>query len=660
MIRTKSRKHVRARGIVQGVGFRPFVYSLALRHGLGGFVGNDTQGVFIEIEGEPEALTAFLNELKTAAPPAARIERIEVTDAAPSGERQFRIVESLDAGGCETSIPPDLALCEECRAEMLDPANRRYRYPFINCTNCGPRFTIVTAIPYDRPNTTMARFGMCRRCRAEYENPADRRYHAQPIACPVCGPHAELCDPQGTAVEVDDPVQEAAVLLRQGKILAIKGLGGFHLACDAASEAAVLRLRERKHRPRRPLAVMAASLEEAGKIVEISPTEMQVLSGIERPIVLLPKCGSSCLAEAVAPGLDVIGVMLPYTPLHELLCRDAGISLVMTSGNLSDEPLCTGNEEALGRLCGIADWFLLHNRDIARPCDDSVVRLWRSGLQFIRRSRGYVPGELPLPRDCGKSILALGGDLKNASCLTKAGRATLSQHLGDLELTVSQEHAAKTRRDLQKLVDANPTLLVRDRHPDYVSRRLAHEAASELAGNAPPLPIHEIQHHHAHLASCLADNRRMEEVYGLTWDGTGYGDDGAIWGGEILLGDMSQYRRVAHLEYIPLVGGGRAVKEPWRVALAWLCRAMPEKAPELARQFFHAIPRERLSLVAEALNHESQTAPCCSMGASLRCRGRVGGNRGVRHLRRRGSYHVGAGCEEIPGSCSLQYRFSRY
>ena len=610
----RVRKHIQVSGIVQGVGFRPFVYAQALQHGLGGWVGNNSRGVFIEAEGDAESVETFLRALRTSKPRPARIDAVETTDLQASGDSEFRIVESQDAGGCETSIPPDLALCEDCRREMLDPSDRRFRYPFINCTNCGPRFTIVTGIPYDRPNTTMARFAMCEECRREYEDPIDRRYHAQPIACPACGPRIELRNPAGEVRTAADPIHEAAVRLQQGEIIAVKGLGGFHLACDATSESTVRRLRSRKRRPRRPLAVMAPSLDEAHLLAEIDPAEAEVLTGVERPIVLLRKRPDAVLPDSVAPGLDEIGVILPYTPLHELLCRDAGTCLVMTSGNLSDEPLCTGNEEALNRLDGIADWFLLHDRDIARPCDDSVVRLWRGRRRFSRRSRGYVPHELALTHSPSQNILAIGGDLKNTCCLTKGDRATLSQHLGDMEFSVSQEHAVQTRRDLETLIDAIPTTIVSDRHPAYFTRRMADEAASEKHPESVPLHTLEVQHHHAHLASCLAEHGRDEEVLALTWDGTGYGDDGSIWGGEILLGDLREYRRVGFLETILLAGGDRAVKETWRVGLAWLYRAMPHEAAELAARFFSDVSPERLGLVTEALSRQLRTTPCCSMG----------------------------------------------
>ncbi len=627
-----SRKRIRVYGIVQGVGFRPFVYRHAHQHHLSGWVCNDAKGVVIEIEGDITQVDSFVSSLIECSPPQSRVERIDTEEIAPESTCDFQILESNRSEGndsiCETSISPDLAFCDDCLREMLDPSDRRFRYPFINCTNCGPRFSIVCGIPYDRPYTTMARFEMCADCRREYEDPLDRRYHAQPIACPVCGPRVWLSHSDGRELECSDPVLHCAALLRDGKIAAIKGLGGFHLACDATSETSVRLLRERKHRPRRPLAVMASDLEAIRQLAEIGKEEEDLLSGVERPIVLLKKREDSPLADGVAPGLDEMGVMLPYTPLHVLLCQHAEIPLVMTSGNLSDEPLCIENDEALERLKGIADVFLMHDRDIARPCDDSVMRMWRGQAQFIRRSRGYAPTELRLPEvlkeegnkageDRSISILAVGGDLKNTCCLTKRDIAVPSQHLGDLELVVSQEHAERSRRDLATLLAVHPNVIVSDRHPGYVSKRLADEAERELGpppGMSEEIVRIEVQHHHAHLAACLAEHGRDEPAFGLTWDGTGYGDDGAIWGGETLLGDLAGYQRVGCLESIPLVGGDRAVKETWRVGLAWLQKAFSSDYEALSAKFFKVVPNERLQMVDEALKRGIQSVPCCSMG----------------------------------------------
>lgn len=613
------RKEIYISGIVQGVGFRPFVYQLAHQHQLKGWVRNDFRGVFIHAQGCEDRIEQFLDELQSNPPPQARIDSVAVRDIPLEDDETFQIVLSREtnrAGAKQTSIPPDIALCEDCRREMLDPSDRRYGYPFINCTNCGPRFTIITGMPYDRPFTTMAGFTMCPDCRCEYEDPRNRRYHAQPIACHACGPQVELRGPEGQFIQTHHPLQVAAECLRKGQILAVKGLGGFHLACDATSVQAVTLLRARKHRPSRPLAVMVAGMREAQALVLISPRERELLTGSAGPIVLLRKQAGNSLAENVAPGLDELGVMPAYTPLHELLCRSAGIPLVMTSGNLSDEPLCIDNQEAYRRLRGIADLFLVHNREIVRPCDDSVLRVVRGKVQMLRRSRGFAPLELHLDNDpeC-PSVLALGGDLKNTCCVTTGLMAIPSQHLGDLELTVSQEHAQRTCRDLQRLLSVSPRLLAYDRHPGYISRQLAERIKSEHARNDAQFSAIEVQHHHAHLVSVLAEHGLHEEVIGLIWDGTGYGDDGTIWGGEILLGDRKSYRRVGCIESIPIVGGDQAVKEPWRVALAWLYRVFPEQeAAQLARELFQEIPPDRLALVTEALHHQRHTVACCSMG----------------------------------------------
>lgn len=626
-----ERKRVRVEGIVQGVGFRPFVYGLAVRLELMGWVCNDLRGVSLEVQGLSQQVGRFVIELRNSAPPRSRIDTISVDEISLREAGPFRILPS-PAGEpglppSVTSVSPDLSLCSDCRREMFDPEDRRYLYPFINCTNCGPRFSIVLGIPYDRPLTTMAGFEMCPECLEEYEDPSDRRYHAQPIACPICGPKLAFHDASGQA-QAADPVVAAHEILLQGEILAIKGIGGFHLACDATREEAVQRSRDRKRRPRRPLAVMVPSLEYARREFFLGPCEEETLSGVERPIVLLRRREGGGMAQSVAPGLSEVGVMLPYTPMHELLFnprsdgarserQSALPPLVMTSGNLSDEPLCIQNEEAMERLGGIADGFLLHNRDIARPCDDSVVRVWRERIRFIRRSRGYVPRDVPLPgvshaAQSVPSILTLGGDLKNTCCLTRETQAVLSQHLGDLELTVSQEHATRSREDLRNLLAVTPEIVGGDSHPGYVSRRMADEAAESLGER--DLHRVDVQHHHAHMAACLAEHGHPGEALALVWDGTGYGLDGAIWGGEILLGDLTSFQRVGGLEPIPLVGGDRAVKEPWRLALAWVQRAMPDEMPKITDRLFCDVPAERLALVAEALQKVSHSAICCSMG----------------------------------------------
>jgi len=579
-------------GVVQGVGFRPFVYNLARRLGVRGWVLNHSGGVDIEAEAEPETLTAFLAALRAEAPPLAHIASLEATPIPSNGYTTFEIRHSEAQAGRFVLISPDVATCPDCLRELFDPADRRYRYPFINCTNCGPRFTIITDIPYDRPHTTMRVFPLCDACRAEYENPADRRFHAQPNACPECGPHLTLLakDEATAAGALADAVER----LLQGEIIAVKGLGGFQLACDATAAEAVQRLRERKHRPHKPFAVMVASLEEARLYCEISSEEAALLTSPQAPIVLLRRrtpegaVGRAPVAPEVAPNQHTLGLMLPYTPLHHLLLHDVGRPLVMTSGNLSEEPIAKDNEEALERLADIADAFLLHDRDIYARYDDSVVQVSqfanpKSGsptpkLQIMRRARGYAPFPIPLPFEVGQ-VFAAGPLLKNTFTLTRERYAFVSQHIGDLENLETLEHYEAALATYQRLFRIAPERVVCDLHPDYLSTRFAEDFARAHGLPAPT----RVQHHRAHLAACLADNgwpRDGGPVIGVALDGTGYGDDGAIWGGEWFLGDYDGMRRVAHLEPLPLPGGDAATRAPWRIAVAYLHALLePEDFP---------------------------------------------------------------------------------
>ena len=579
-------------GVVQGVGFRPFVYNLARRLGVRGWVLNHSGGVDIEVEADPETLTAFLAGLRAEAPPLARIASLEATPIPSNGYTTFEIRHSEAQAGRFVLISPDVATCPDCLRELFDPADRRYRYPFINCTNCGPRFTIITDIPYDRPHTTMRVFPLCDACRAEYENPADRRFHAQPNACPECGPHLTLLakDEATAAGALADAVER----LLQGEIIAVKGLGGFQLACDATAAEAVQRLRERKHRPHKPFAVMVASLEEARLYCEISSEEAALLTSPQAPIVLLRRrtpegaVGRAPVAPEVAPNQHTLGLMLPYTPLHHLLLHDVGRPLVMTSGNLSEEPIAKDNEEALERLADIADAFLLHDRDIYARYDDSVVQVSqfanpKSGsptpkLQIMRRARGYAPFPIPLPFEVGQ-VFAAGPLLKNTFTLTRERYAFVSQHIGDLENLETLEHYEAALATYQRLFRIAPERVVCDLHPDYLSTRFAEDFARAHGLPAPT----RVQHHRAHLAACLADNgwpRDGGPVIGVALDGTGYGDDGAIWGGEWFLGDYDGMRRVAHLEPLPLPGGDAATRAPWRIAVAYLHALLePEDFP---------------------------------------------------------------------------------
>ena len=654
---SKHARRIEIRGVVQGVGFRPFVYRLAHRYNLAGWVRNTSWGVEIEVEGDPEALDAFVEALSAEAPPLAVIESIAAKDIPPNEYRGFEIRHSKAQEGRYILISPDVATCDDCLRELFDPNDRRYLYPFINCTNCGPRFTIIQDIPYDRPKTTMRPFKMCPDCQREYDDPLDRRFHAQPNACPVCGPHVWLARGEGRVAncekreEGDEPpaarslqpeassplkdypaIQEAARLLRQGYIVAVKGLGGFHLACDATSDEAVRKLRERKRRPAKPFAVMMATLEEVKSHCFVSPAEEEMLLSPQRPIVLLRWREDSTVSRLVAPRNLYLGVMLPYTPLHHILLREVGVPLVMTSGNISEEPIAKDNDEALRRLGDIADCFLLHDRDIHTRCDDSVVAVMEKvpryqgakvprlrgsetprfqgskasgdGMPrlsstpaprplhtpapgpsapwplkiFFRRSRGYAPFPVKLPFPV-REVLACGADLKNTFCITRDRYAFPSQHIGDLENVETMEHFRHSLGIYEKLFRFRPELIVHDLHPDYNSTRLAQELAQEKG-----LPLIGIQHHYAHIASCLADNGWPLDggpVIGVALDGTGYGLDGRIWGCEFLLADYRGFRRVAHLEYLPLPGGDAAIRNPYRIAIGYLVALGLDFAPGL-------------------------------------------------------------------------------
>lgn len=559
-------------GIVQGVGFRPFVHNLAQSLGLKGYVLNSSQGVLIEVESEdPRRLELFVQRIPMELPPLARLEGMEVSAIGPAGYEEFSIRESMDAPGHYVLISPDIATCEECLRELREEKDRRFEYPFINCTNCGPRYSIIKDIPYDRPKTTMAVFPMCDACRREYEDPRDRRFHAQPIACPDCGPCLRLIPSQRSTFpcrEVSgnrEVLGKARELLKKGAVLALRGLGGFHIACDATQHLAVCRLREAKRRSNKPFAVMCKDLEVVRKYARPSPEEERILRTVRKPICLVPVGdGVSCLSPSVAPGNRYLGIMLPYTPLHELLFQDGLEILVMTSGNLSEEPIIAANEEALDRLSPLVDGFVLHDREIFMRVDDSVVRAFRGKERVIRRARGFVPTPIdlgsPLPE-----VLACGGQLKHTFCLTKGRFAILSQHIGDLENLESMDFFLQTLRNLKALYRVEPNLVAYDLHPVYLSTQWA----LELDG---PDKI-GVQHHHAHVVSCMAENHVSQAVIGVAFDGTGYGEDGAVWGGEILVADRRSFRRAAHLKYVPMPGGEAAIREPWRMALSHLWRA---------------------------------------------------------------------------------------
>jgi len=562
---------ISVRGVVQGVGFRPFVYRLAHQHQLTGWVRNTSGSVEIEAEGNGEAVDNFLNDLEAKAPPMALIESVEATFHPPKGYTQFQIRQSLSREGQYQLVSPDIATCEDCKGEIFSPADRRFGYPFTNCTNCGPRFTIIEDIPYDRPKTTMRKFQMCPQCQREYDDPLDRRFHAQPNACPQCGPSLELVDGEGKPVKCSDVIKTASQLLKVGKILAVKGLGGFHLACDATSEETINALRARKRRPCKPLAVMIGTLEEIEKHCRVSPEERELLQSPQCPIVLLRwKHGSSSVSPAVAPNLNYLGVMLPYTPLHHLLLKETGLPLVMTSGNLSEEPIAQDNDEALTRLGGIADYFLLHNRGIFARYDDSVYMVEEDIPQAVRRARGYAPYPIFLPFK-SKQILACGAELKNTFCLTKDEYAFLSQHIGDMENEETLEHFENTIGLYKKLFRVAPEIMAYDMHPEYLATKYALQA-----GSGEGLSLIPVQHHHAHIVSCLVENKVEGPVIGVALDGTGYGSDGAIWGGEFLLADWRNFQRVGHLEYVPLPGGEAAIRKPYRMALSYIYSLLGE------------------------------------------------------------------------------------
>lgn len=594
-------------GIVQGVGFRPFVYQLALRHGLQGEVANTSEGVLIDIEGAPEGLDAFEAELVTRTPPLARITEVRRTAREPHGAEGFRIVESRRGVSMETLIPPDVAVCEDCLAELFDPRDRRFRYPFINCTHCGPRYTIIEDIPYDRPKTSMRKFAMCPACRAEYEHPANRRFHAQPIACPACGPRLELRNAAGDPLAASDPVVIAASLLREGAILAVKGLGGFHLAVDAFDPEAVARLRVRKRREEKPLAVMSPDLAAVRTYALVTEEDARLLSAPERPIVLLRKRPSGPLAAGVAPRNRWVGVMLPYTPLHHLLLAEGFPALVMTSGNLSEEPIAADNEEALARLSGIADAFLLHDRGIVRRCDDSVVRRVAGKTRVVRRARGYVPRPVFLARRL-PPLLAVGAELKNTVCLVKGDRAFLSPHIGDLENLATYEAFCETIAHLERILDIRPEILACDLHPDYRSTRWAEEQRG--------LPLRRVQHHHAHIAACMAEHGLEGPVIGIACDGTGYGPDGTVWGGEVLAADTAGFERLAHLACVPMPGGAAAIREPWRMAVSHLRAAYGSEFSRLDLPLLAETGEERVR-VAAAMAAGGVNAPLTSSAGRL-------------------------------------------
>jgi len=567
----RESRRLSVQGVVQGVGFRPFVHRLALRYGLAGWVRNASGDVQIHIEGDAAAIATFVRDLRAEAPPLARIDDLHAERCEPTGLATFSILESRTEAGRRQIVSPDVALCGACEAELFDPANRRHRYPFITCTDCGPRFTVIEAMPYDRERTSMRAFAQCATCLEEYRTPEDRRYHSETNSCPACGPHVWM-EPANDG----DPIAAAVALLTAGKIVALRGLGGCHLAVDATNEEAVARLRVRKHRESKPFALMVRTLADARRLGDVGAEEEALLTSRQRPIVLLNRAPATSLAASVAPGLGSIGVMLAYTPLHHLLCDLVRRPLVMTSGNRSDEPIATDNDDARQRLAGIADAFLLHDREIVARYDDSVVRVAGTMPVFLRRARGYAPLPLTLPVASPRPLVAVGPHLKNTFTLVQGREAYVSQHIGDLENLETLEHWRTALNAYRRLFRLEPEVAVRDLHPGYLSTRFAGDLGLER--------IIAVQHHHAHIAAVLAEHGETQPVVGVAFDGTGYGADGHVWGAEFLIADLAGYRRVGQLRYARLPGGDSAAREPWRSALGYLALE-----PTAAGAFAHAI-----------------------------------------------------------------------
>jgi hydrogenase maturation protein HypF len=598
-------KEVYIRGVVQGVGFRPYVHRLARRFALWGRVTNTGSGVTLWVEGAAERVAGFLQALPDEKPPLAHIVTMQIEERPRAGYTDFSIAHSQAADARATLISPDVAVCDDCLRELFDPTDRRFGYPFINCTNCGPRYTIIDDVPYDRPNTAMRGFTMCGPCQAEYDDPDNRRYHAQPNACAVCGPRAALFDPRQRPLVCDDPIARAAELIRKGHIVAVKGLGGFHLAADALNDNAVARLRARKHREEKPLAVMASAVETIQTFAQLTPADAQLLASIQRPIVLLPKRLPERLAYSVSPRNHYYGVMLPYTPVHYLLMARGLTAVVMTSGNLSEEPIAIDNDDAFARLNAIADYFLVHDRPIRLRSDDSIARRVAGQTRLLRRSRGFVPLPIFL-KQAQPMVLACGGELKNTVCLTRGNQAFVSQHVGDLENLATEDFFRLTIDHLQRILDIAPQAVACDLHPDYLSTRWALSQTER--------PVIQVQHHHAHVAACMAEHHLEGRVIGLAFDGTGFGPDATVWGGEVLAADLTGYQRLAHLTAVPMPGAAAAIREPWRMGLAWLHHTYGEGLWDLALPFVRALDHPRAATVVQMAERRINAPLTSSLG----------------------------------------------
>ncbi len=617
-----SREKITINGIVQGVGFRPFVYNLARKYALAGYVRNNSAGVLIEIEGLPKSLNQFREGLRRESPPLAQIVSCEVEPLRPKGDRAFAIEASERGDSPVTLISPDICVCPDCLEELFDPTDRRYRYPFINCTNCGPRYTIVRSLPYDRLFTSMAEFDLCATCEQEYRDSGNRRFHAQPNACPDCGPQLSLKDNRGRQIETSDVVQTTVALLQEGEIVAVRGLGGFHLAVNAFDESAVQELRRRKGRRQKPFALMAPDMDTVRKFCRLSEEEQAVLQSPQRPIVILRALSNLKLAPSIAPGTNYLGFMLPYTPLHYVLLRDNFQALVMTSANFAEEPIAIGNDEAEDRLKDVADFFLLHDREILQRCDDSIVSCVGGAPRLFRRSRGYVPQPVFLKKPTEKRILACGAELKNSIALSRGDTVFLSQHIGDLDNPAAFTFYENSINHLQKILEIKPEAIAYDLHPEYLSTKWALEQQE--------IPKVGVQHHHAHLVSVLAENQVEERAIGIILDGTGYGSDGTIWGGEILIGDTCDFERFAWLSPVALPGGAAAIRAPWRMAVSFLKQAFGEQLHELNIPILKDRPATEVQLIEQIIekNINSPLTSSCgrlfdAVAAILNIRGEI-------------------------------------
>ncbi|MCV7152197.1 carbamoyltransferase HypF [Mycolicibacterium pyrenivorans] len=649
----RCRRRVMVHGVVQGVGFRPFVYTAAVEAGLSGCVRNDSCGAIIEVEGEPGDIEGFLDRLRADPPPLAVIETVAVQDIPTVGGTDFRIADTSRSDGGRTLVSPDVAICADCEAEQRDPSDRRYRHPFVNCTNCGPRFTIIAALPYDRVNTTMAGFPMCAECAGEYADPTDRRFHAQPVCCPRCGPTLSYRDRKGHRSTSEDGLRRARRLLRDGGILAVKGIGGYHLACDAADDDAVSELRRRKKRGDKPFAVMVADLAGARTLCTVDDCSARLLSGPQRPIVLLARSPSAPVAASVAPHNPDLGVMLAYTPLHTLLFGLPGdepgpAALVMTSGNLGGEPICHRDDDAAERLSHLADGWLSHDRPILVPCDDSVVRVVSGTELPIRRSRGYAPLPVALPMSV-QPTLAVGADLKNTLAVAEGRYAWLSQHIGDMDDLATLTAFESAAGHLGALTGVHPELVVADAHPGYRSTSWAHR-------HADGRPVRQVQHHHAHIAAVMAEHGLdgAGQVLGFAFDGTGYGPDGAVWGGEVLLADYKAFRRMAHLRYVPLPGGDVSVLRPYRMAMAHLWAAGVPWADDLAP--VDACPPNERGVLRHQLETGLGCVPTSSMGRLFDAVSALAGVRQVVDYEAQAAIEL-EGLSRDVGPGAVRYRF---